>query len=651
MNFLQLSEPFQIGKLISKNKIIMPAMHLGHTVDGKPTIVEQDFYSQRAAAGIGIIVVGMCGTDNPADGQLTNALRLNSDEHIKPMERLMTAIKKHGTLAGIQLSPLAGYNNPAWHPQIENLKQIAGDIGLAASRAQKAGANFVELMLSGGSLLSHFLSPAHNTWELPTFSGSLENRMRMPLMALAAIKKECGDFTVMVRIHGHEFLENGYNLSGAAQIARVLEKAGVDAIDVTAAGHRTKLPQITRQRPTGTFSYIAANIVDAVNIPVFFGGRIRTHDEAESMLEQTGITAVTVGRALIADSGWAGNIGNAVSQNLVECTACCHCLDQAFSNQPVTCALHPTGANLNLSKKSNRPSQTKNNRVLIAGGGPAGLEAAFEFANAGFEVTIHEQGSVLGGRAGKVKNISGHHDLSGAILGLISRLKNLGVVMLTDTAVTKQSATLFAPDILVMAVGARPRTVDIPGIDTHGNVLHVQDILDGAPVRGKNIAIVGGNAAGVAMALHLAKGRYADMETLGYLLRYGNEQWAKEALNFKPARNVTVLKRRGFAGKGLGRSVRWALVMEMELFGVRLLDRITYKNVTADGLALLDGRTKKKIFVPADAIVLATGYQSNPEIVNTFKECAPTVVAAGDVIEVGNIKSALASAHNLFTSI
>jgi 2,4-dienoyl-CoA reductase (NADPH2) len=450
-------------------------------------------------------------------------------------------------------------------------------------------------------------------------------------------------------MHGHEFLENGYGLKEAARIAAVLEKAGVDAIDVTAAGHRTKLPQITRQRPAGSFAYIAANIVDSVKIPVFFGGRIRTPADAGYILEQTGVAAVTVGRGLIADPQWVQKIDGTYPP-AVECTACCHCLDLAFGNKPVHCALHPAESSGEGSLPISRVN-SKNSRVLVAGSGPAGLAAAFEFASAGFDVTVHEQKSEIGGRPGQVTGLSGHGDLSGALDGFVGRLENLGVRILTDTPVTPESAKQFKPDILVIAAGAVPARADIPGILTHSTVLHVQDILEGAKVSGKNIAVAGGNGAGVAMALHLARAGFADMETLGYLLRYGNEQWAEEALNFKPARSVTVLKRRGFAGKGLGRSARWALMQEMELFVITLLDRIIYKEITPSGINVFNGRTKEQQFIPADTIVLATGYKSNPDIINSFKGCAEVVVAAGDVVEVGNIKSAVASAYNSFTSI
>ena len=188
-----LFEPARFAGLVARNRIAMPALHLGRAVGGRPGPELLDLYGERARGGAGVITVGLCdtgfadpslGVDNDGDG-LTD---LGDDGCIAPMSELTGRIREHGALAGVQLSTLAGYNDPWWHPEAGDLAGFAESFGAAAARAAAAGFAFVQVMLSGGSALSHFLSRAHNRFEIPGYSGSLENRLRLPLEVVAAVR-------------------------------------------------------------------------------------------------------------------------------------------------------------------------------------------------------------------------------------------------------------------------------------------------------------------------------------------------------------------------------------------------------------------------------------------------------------------------------
>ncbi|MBN2529761.1 MAG: FAD-dependent oxidoreductase [Deltaproteobacteria bacterium] len=652
----RLFSPLNVGPYRFKNRIVMPAMHLGMCDDGDVSQSELRFYAERAASDVALVMVGLCNTHAEESSAIQGVLELSEDRHVEPMRRLARVIHDGGALCAVQLSPVTGYNNPAWKPDETMIQTLVESIGMAAGRAKRAGFDFVELMLSGGSFLSHMLSPHHNTYNFENYSGSLENRLRAPLAAMSKIKQLAQDMPIIVRMHGHEYMENGFGLAEAAQIAKALETAGACAINVTVAGHRTRVPQITRQRSAMSFAFLGRNIKDAVDVPVFFGSRIRTSDDARAVLRESGVDAVTVGRALIADARFAQKIKKQVEEarlpladddETVNCIACCNCLDMAFSKKPVNCTVNPqiqwevaSGA----VEKEKGFEDVCGKRVLVAGSGPAGLNAAMAFARNGAEVILLEQAAELGGKWRRISQMNSHGDTQGALAGTIATLNDCrGVDVRTNTSLTPALAESLQPDILVLATGAVPRKIAIKGLETHPRVFHVADLIDDDLLPPfKDAVIVGGNAAGVTMALHLATPGYATNEAVGYLHRFGSEAWANEALAFAPSRRITVLKRRGFFGKGMGRSTRWTAVQEMDMYGVRTLDKVQYEEVTPEGIWVLRGKNSERLFIESDLLVLSTGFE--PAVYpDEYTSLVQRVIVAGDAKQIGNITTAIGS--------
>ncbi|MBN2340363.1 MAG: FAD-dependent oxidoreductase [Deltaproteobacteria bacterium] len=642
-----LFSPLSVGGHQLKNRFVMPAMHLGLAKEGVVSEAELQFYRRRAAAEVGLVMVGLCNTLADGQADITGVLELSSDATIDPMAALHRAISDGGAHSAVQLSPISGYNNPAWMPDEQMLKVLIDSIGKAAGRAQRAGFDFVELMLSGGSMLSHIVSPHHNHIEMKRYRGSLENRLRAPLEALDAIDKYAKGMPVIVRVHGHEYLENGFGLEEAADIARGLEQHGVCAINVTVAGHRTTVPQITRQRTGESFAFLGRNIKDAVSVPVFYGSRIRTAEDARSVFFESGADAITVGRALIADESFVVRVKEqhhmrnslSISDDIVNCVGCCHCLDMAFSKKPVRCTVNP-GVRLESTIGRLSSKVTAGDRVLVAGSGPAGMHAAILLANHGAEVTLAERENELGGKWRKVGELEGHQDLQGALHGSIQRLSQAGVCVVTGQEVTSEYVQAMAPRLLIWATGSVPVMASIPGINCHPRVMHVQDLIDTSErISFEHAVIIGGNAAGVTAALHLAKRGFASNEAVGYLHRFGNLDWATEAADFEPKRTVTVLKRRGFFGKGMGRAMRWTAVQEMKMYHVNTVDKVQYDNVEQDGIWVIQGRAGERRFFPADLIILATGFSKSSDV-SAFTSLGVETVVIGDAEAVGDITAA-----------
>lgn len=642
MTTVRLFETAMLGTLRSKNRIAMPAFHLGFAEHGRPSPALLDFYERRASGGAGVITVGVCNTGDGRDPRLASALDLSRDDHVAPFAELVERIKRHGALAGIQLAPLGDYNAPAWRPDAAALPRTVEAMGEAASRAAAAGFDFVELMFSGGSLLSHILSPAHNQWQLPGLSGSLEERLRIPVEAVRAVRAAIGGrLQVLARIHGHEFLPGGYGVEGATAIAAALRDAGVDAFDVTGGGHRTSLPQLTSQTPPFPFAFLAARIRRTTERPVLTGSRIRTPREAIAALLVSTADFVNVARALVVDPDWPRKAEEGRADEIVPCMACGRCFDQVFSGKPVFCSLNP-----DVGRAARGGIYKRSGRALVVGSGPAGLHAAWRLHELGYEVTIKERAASIGGRLGVACRLRGREDLAAALRALAKRVARSGVAVETGAEVTAEEARAHRPEVLVLALGARSRRVELSGLDTHPNVMLPVTVLSQPRAVGRDVAIIGAGGVGVELAIHLASEGEPDAAVLGFLTRYGESEWLAEMKALPPLRNVTLLRRRGFAGEGLGRSVRWALMADLARLGVRVIDRCSYERVTEQGLAIVNERGEGEEIIRADTIVVAAGYEPDSGALQPFLEAAPFVLPVGDAVSVGGVGEAIASAED-----
>ncbi len=608
-----LFEPTRLGALEARNRIAMPAIHMGRAVEGRRTDALLDLYEARAAGGAGVITVGVCDAGGPArDGgaALMGVLSLADDGCVAPMAELARRIRAHGALAGAQIAPFVGYNDPRWHPDLAGVGEIAAAMGRAAARAEAAGFDFVELMLSGGSVLSHFVSRALNTFALPGYSGSLEDRLRLPVEAIAAIRAS-SKLAVGARVHCHEFLEGGYGADEAAEIAAALERAGVEAINVTGGGHRTRLPQITHQVPPLAFARFARRVAGAVGVATLYGGQVRTREDAEAALAAVGCDFVNVGRALLADPEWPAKVAAGRDADVDPCMTCCRCFDDVFSKRAVSCAANPA---VERRDRIARAPAARRARVLVVGAGPAGMHAALELREAGCDVTLLERAPVLGGRWRVAARIEGMHDLRRALLAKVARVERAGIAIEVGIEATPELARSFGADAIVLAVGAEPRRrfPAVPG------ALSAEDVVDDARAVGDRAAVIGGGGVGLSLAVHLAKAG---------------------------AREVSLVKRRGVLGRGIGRSVRWTMVQEAEQLGVRVYEQTSEHELAEGRVAFLDDRAGARVTLEVDAIVLASGYEPPPDLAARFEGAAPRVIAVGDARTVGGIGAAIADAH------
>ncbi len=646
MEFPNLFSPIKINHMELKNRIVMTAMHLGYTPDGEVTDRLTDFYALRAKGGVGLIIVGGCRLDDY--GGMASMISINEDRFIPGLQRLTNAVKENGAKISAQLFHAGRYAHSAAiggrtpfsssavrskltgeTPRALELDEIPAVQDLfaeAAVRARTSGFDSVEILGSAGYLISQFLSPLTNLRQ-DAYGGSFENRMRFGVEVAEKVRKAVGpDFPVIMRIAGNDFMEGGNTNAEARRFAAELEKAGIDLFDVTGGWHETRVPQLTMFVPRKAYIYLAKGIKSAVSVPVLASNRVNDPHIGEEILARGEADLVTMARALIVDPDLPNKARQGKTHLIYHCVACNQgCFDSIFKTEPATCLVNPrAGREGELSCIPAREPK----KVLVIGGGPAGMKAACTLAERGHRVTLVEKQDTLGGQLLLNRRIPGREELVTAAEDLSHNLKALNVDTLLGREADIQLIKDMSPDAVVVATGARPIRPDIPGID-NPKVVQAWDLLAGKATAGKKVVIIGGNAVGLETALYLACQGTLSPEVLHFLMvnRAESVETLTELLNTGD-KDVTVAEMTKKVGQDIGASTRWTVLAELGRLGVTILKGSTAVEITTEGLKIEKG--DQAAFLPADTIVLAVGSTPENALVSEIESLVPEVTVVGD---------------------
>ncbi|MEJ2724758.1 MAG: FAD-dependent oxidoreductase [Deltaproteobacteria bacterium] len=389
--------------------------------------------------------------------------------------------------------------------------------------------------------------------------------------------------------------------------------------------------------PPKAFTYLAQGIKSAVTVPVLASNRINDPRAGEAIIQQGEADMVTMARALLADpdlprKAWQGDV-----DRIVHCIACNQgCFDNIFQLRPATCLVNPW-AGLEGEVEMSTPAREK--KVLVVGGGPAGMKAACTAAERGHRVLLVEKENQLGGQLLLNRDIPGRKDMVTAANDLAGNMKALSV----DTVLAKEVDHAFvkdmAPDAVIVATGARPVLPDTPGVEDD-KVVQAWDVLCGKERLGKRVVIVGGNAVGLETALYIANQGTLSPEVLHFLVANRAETWETlEILVNRGNKTVTVLEMRNKAGQDVGASTRWTVLSELRRLGVTILTGTKATEITAEGVKIeKEGRHD---LVPADSVVIAVGSRPDSKIVNALQNIVPEVLVVGDAKEPRNALEAI----------
>jgi 2,4-dienoyl-CoA reductase-like NADH-dependent reductase (Old Yellow Enzyme family)/thioredoxin reductase len=522
--FKLLTSPIKIANMELRNRMIMPPMVTNFAYeDGSVTDTFRAYHEARAKGGVGLIIVEASNV-HPLGKGFPNEVAIFSDRFIPGLRSLIDVVHAHGAKIAIQLfhagrqttSRVTGHPplapSPITDPVTGELpreltkEEIAGlvkDFGKAATRAKAAGFDAVEIHCAHGYLLCEFLSP-HTNRRTDEYGGTLDNRMRFPVEILRAVRQAVGpDYPVLARISADEKMPGGITLEEGKTIAKRFEQEGIDAIHVSAGLYETASWVIQPlSRPRGCLVDLAEEVKSVVSIPVIAVGRINDPELAERILAEGKADLIAFGRALLADEDLPKKVTEGRTHEIRRCIACCQaCIDELFAEHRIGCTVNARAGYELQFPMTKAPTSRK---VLVVGGGPAGMEAARVSALRGHKVTLWEKTADLGGQL-PLAAASPQKDEIGTFNDFQAKeMERLGIRVHLNKEATVEAIRAEKPDVVVVATGARPAAVDVPGADRK-NVVESWDVLTGNAKVGKKVAVIGGGLVGCEVAEFLAE--------------------------------------------------------------------------------------------------------------------------------------------------
>lgn len=644
LKYPNIMNPGRIGRLHIRNRIVMPAMGSGLAEMGYPGDRIIEYYRRRAAGGVGLLIIEASYVV-PIPGLMSGHLSLAYDDHLEAWQRLVNAIRQEGAAVGVQLQHFGRQTSKATSGDlrtvapsaiaspvsrvvpheltIEETEEIIQAFASAARRASLAGVDLVEVHGGHGYLGSNFLSPNTNI-RTDKYGGGQRERARFLIEVIQAIKSELGqDFPVSCRFNGNDFMEGGMSLVDAREAAQALMESGVDVLHVS-AGTYGSYPAIVppSAESQGCFVEMAESIKQVVPVSVITVGRIKTPKLAEKILAENKANFIALGRAQIADPEWCYKSLTGREADINPCIGCNQgCIDHVNSGRPITCTVNPwVGREYKLVSNSVQNRE----KVVVVGGGPAGLNAAWVMAGRGYQVTLVEEQETLGGQLNLAAIPPGKEEFRETIEYLVRKIQTAGVEVILGKRADGSLLRSLNPDKVVLATGARPITPGIKGIET-AQAVQAWDVLRQGEVEGQKVAIIGGGAVGI--------------ETAEFLSVLGKD--------------VTVIEMLPFWGKGMGPICRWYVKNKLDKKEMNFQILTSTKVIFVDqtGLTLeRNGETFKLEGI--DRIVFAVGARPvNSLLEDIANNLKVPVFVVGDAKETRNALEAVSEGVDIGLSI
>ena len=631
-HFPKLFEPIQFGNITVKNRIFMPPVSTNLCDKGYITDALIDHYATRAKGGVGLIITEVCVIE-PVYTYLPGDISIADDSYIEGWKKLADAVHKYGTKIMPQLFhpaymafPLPGTpqliapsNVGPYYAKsapravtIEEIKVLIKQFGQAAKRAQIAGCDGVEVHAAHAhGLLGGFLTPLYNK-RTDEYGGDINARLRLTLEVIEEIRHQCGDdFIIDVRISGDEYSDGGLNINDMIYVSKQLEKAGVNFIHVSGGNTIKRASSMpapgTKQ---GSHCLLSEEIRKHIHIPVSTVGRINEPWIAEELIENGKADICMMGRANLCDSEFVNKAYNNQIEDIRPCIGCGRCLTGIMFGKKISCTVNPAVENNYIA-----PANEKK-KVLIIGGGPAGLEAAYVCKKRGHSVVLCEKENELGGLLRLAAVPIAKQDLTKVIKFMVRRLQNEQVDIRLNTEITNEMIQNEFKDYTILCTtGAKPK--EIEAFKIFKNTMSADDILSGKKYPGKNIVIIGGGSVGC--------------ETADYLAPLINDL-------FPMNRKVTILEMTNSLMPGEGGAAKSVLTRRLMEKGVKIMMEAKVVNVTEDEIHYeKDGFTHS--IKDADTLVFALGYTPVPLEIKD-------AIFIGDCQKIGNLKDAISNAYN-----
>jgi 2,4-dienoyl-CoA reductase-like NADH-dependent reductase (Old Yellow Enzyme family)/thioredoxin reductase len=639
--FKNLFSPITIGRMTVRNRIVSSAHHplFVDIATGLPQDRMKHYWVAKAKGGIGLIETYLTTTHAKAAQDVfrrpgvVDAFKEAADAVHEHGAKLVCQIANSGAQGGGFEAPAPWAPSPVLTPDgqgrlncphemtREEIAEFVKAFAHAAAVAREAGMDGVQIHGAHGYLLTQFMSPYTNKRK-DEYGGSLQNRLRFPLEIIDAVRSAVGnDYVVGIRVSADEFVPGGFTLDDFLEMASMLDRTGkLDYMSVSTGTYRTIGTAIDPMYyPLNSFVYCAAAVKQVVDIPVVARGRIQDPVQAEEILASNQADMVSMVRPIIADPQLPNKAKEGRLDEIAKCIGCNEaCWGTIyFARLPmigISCTMNPAiGKEGEPGWGELEPAKVKK-RVMVIGGGPAGLEAARVAAARGHQVSLYDKGSELGGQtliAAKAPGRDGFLDL-GRYYAYQMKLLNINVRL--NTEVSAEMVKKENPDAVIVATGSVPLIPDIPGISGE-NVVNVWQVLNREVEVGQNVVIIGDDD------------QMQSLSTADFLADQGKK--------------VEIFCWGYFAGSKVEPATREAIYQRLLQKGVTITP-LTIVNEISDQTIITMNRftNEERRIEGVDTVVVACGGRENNALYYSLKDQVREIHVVGDANGIRKVHNA-----------
>ena len=640
LKYPHLFEPIKLGNRVFKNRIFAaPTGFRDFTSEDFLTPDGFAYYERKALGGAAAVCIGETCVSSALSKRGKIHVLLDDPKAANSLGRLCNIVQRHGAVCsaelqhsgwasnryldppGLAYAPVEGEYDGRIVPAMPEdiIEETIEQWGRAAGFAKKVGFGMVMLHAGHGWMLHQWMSSISNT-RTDKWGGSLENRMRLPVAVLQSIRRHVGpDYPIEVRISGSEAYDGGYGIDEGIKFAKAFEPY-IDLIHISTGVYDVD-EVFTVTHPSmfldeGVNVHYAAEVKKHVGYPVATVGSLGIPEQMEEIIASGKADVIHMARSVIADPDLPNKARTGREDDIRPCLRCLNCFSVLLPTGFYTCSVNPEqGYDIELRSET---AKYDKQRVLIIGGGPAGMQAAVTCAERGHEVILCEKEARLGGILRCEKNVAFKWRVDAYLNYMERQVGKKPVEVRLNTCVTPEYAKAVGADIVIVALGSKPLVPDIPGIDGK-NVVSVTEAFMDASIVGSSAAILGGGLAGTELGIYLASlGKSVDVfEMLDNINDGGNYLHVK------------------------------ALNLEIRKYGVRMNFGKKAVEVTQTGVICRDMEEGSLEEFTADTIINALGMLPLQDEAMSFFDCAPHVHIIGDCREAKNLERAVSSAFHI----